>query len=447
MNLASQNKQIFTVSQLTTKLKTLLEKSFPFVWLSGEISNFRIPGSGHFYFTLKDPQAQIQAVMFKGQNRHLNFLPEDGMQVRGFGRISLYEPRGSYQIILEYLDPEGVGALQVAFEQLKEKLDQEGLFDTARKKELPFLPRHITVVTSPTGAVVHDILTVLGRRFPNLLIDILPVNVQGAGAGQEIVKAFDIIDKRETSDVVILARGGGSIEDLQAFNTEAVARAIHACRTPVISAVGHETDYTIADFVADVRAPTPSVAAELAVPVKQELADLVAYHRKALPKLLLQSVGLKRQRLGDLKRRLKDPGRIIEDARLKVDDYTERLTRVLHAGLVLHREKLARRRDNLARQNPHHKVEKYKEKLIVINHNIKFSMNALVAEKMAQHRETAVRLKALDPGATLKRGYSITRTGDDGRIVMDPGQVASGRRLEITLAGGRLPARVEKEKR
>jgi len=445
LNRSFQNKQILSVSQLTSKIKVLLEKSFPFVWLSGEMSNFRMPASGHFYFTLKDKQAQIQAVMFKGQNRHLKFLPEDGMQVLGFGRVSLYEPRGSYQVILEYLEPEGVGALQVAFEQLREKLEKEGLFDTIHKKELPFLPHRITLVTSPTGAVVHDILTVLERRFPNLLIDIVSVKVQGAGAEEEIIEAFDIIEKRNNADIVILARGGGSLEDMQAFNTEQVARAVHACRTPVISAVGHETDYTIADFVADVRAPTPSAAAELAVPVKNELIDLVVYQRQALLKLFWQSVDAKRQRLDDLHMRLKDPGRMIADARLKVDDYTERLTRVFHAGLVLQREKLSHRQDNLARYNPEQIVKLYKEKLVVITHNLKLYINSLFNEIAAHHRETAVRLKALDPGATLKRGYSITRSGDDGRIVMDPTQVDSGRRLEITLSGGKLAARVEKE--
>ena len=196
MNHSSHHKQILTVSQLTTRIKSLLEKSFPFVWISGEISNFSVPASGHFYFTLKDDRSQIQAVMFKGQNRNLKFLPEHGMQVLGFGRISLYEPRGAYQVILEYLEPEGVGALQMAFEQLKNKLEAEGLFDTDLKKQTPYLPRRITLITSPTGAVVHDMLTILARRFPNLIIDIVPVKVQGADAEQDIVEAFDIVEKK-----------------------------------------------------------------------------------------------------------------------------------------------------------------------------------------------------------------------------------------------------------
>ncbi|MCP3951841.1 MAG: exodeoxyribonuclease VII large subunit [Desulfobacterales bacterium] len=446
MNLSSQNRHILSISQLTARIKSLLEKSFPFVWISGEISNFRVPSSGHFYFTLKDNQSQIQAVMFKGQNRNLKFLPEHGMQVLGFGRISLYEPRGSYQIILEYLEPEGVGALQVAFEQLKGKLEEEGLFDSTHKKELPFLPRRLTLITSPTGAVVHDMLTIVERRFPNLQIDILPVKVQGDAAAQQIVEAFELVEKRDCADAIILARGGGSLEDLQAFNTELVARAIHACRTPVISAIGHETDYTITDFVADVRAPTPSAAAELVVPIKQELIASITQYHQALQKLFAQAIESKTQRLRDLRRRLKDPGRIIEDARLKVDDYTERLYRVFSAGLILSREKLARRQDNLARFNPKLRLEQYKEKLELNIHNLQLYMKYILVKTVSQHRETDARLKTLDPEATLQRGYSITRTGSDGRIVMDSDRVGNGQLLDIIVARGRMRARVEKEK-
>lgn len=446
MNLSSQHKQILTISQLTSRIKSLLEKSFPFVWISGEISNVRVPSSGHFYFSLKDNQSQIQAVMFKGQNRNLKFRPEHGMQVLGFGRISLYEPRGSYQIILEYLEPEGAGALQIAFEQLKNRLEKEGLFHEDLKKELPFLPRRITLITSPTGAVVHDMLTIFARRFPNLRIDILPVKVQGDAAPQEIADAFDIVEQKGLADVVILARGGGSLEDLQAFNTEPVARAVHACRTPVISAIGHETDYTIADFVADVRAPTPSAAAELAVPVKKELSELLTYYRLTLEKQFGQTVELKRRCLADMRRRLKDPGRIIADARLRVDDYTDRLTRVFNAGLMLSREKLARRQDNLTRFNPRQRLAQYKEKLDINTHNLQLTLELSLNKKLSQHRELDAHLRALDPGATLKRGYSITRTGKDGRIVMDPGRVDNGQLLDITVARGRLQARVEKEK-
>ena len=263
--------QIYTVSKLTAQIKTLLEDRFPFVWITGEVSNFRSPSSGHFYFVLKDATAQIQAVMFRGQNQMLKFALEDGMNVTGLGRINVYEPRGTYQIVLEYLEPKGVGALQAAFEQLKAKLAIEGLFADTHKRQIPFLPREIALVTSPTGAVVHDMLNILNRRFPTIPVWVYPVRVQGDGAENEIASALDDLSKRSDLDIIILARGGGSLEDLQAFNSEGVARAVFTSEIPIISAIGHETDYTIVDFVADLRAPTPSAAAELAVAIKTEL--------------------------------------------------------------------------------------------------------------------------------------------------------------------------------
>jgi exodeoxyribonuclease VII large subunit len=447
LNLPSQNRQILSVSQLTSRIKALLEKSFPFVWISGEISNFKVPSSGHFYFTLKDSRSQIQAVMFKGQNRNLKFLPEHGMQVLGFGRISLYEPRGAYQIILEYLEPEGIGALQIAFEQLKSKLEAEGLFSADRKKALPDLPRHITLITSPTGSVVHDLLSILDRRFPNLQIDIIPVKVQGAAAAQQIVEAFGIVENRNSTELVILARGGGSLEDLQAFNSEKVARSIAACSFPVISAVGHETDYTIADFVADLRAPTPSAAAELAVPLKQELVDTLSRNLYLLKKYLLSALDGKRRRLLDMRQRLKDPGRIIQDARLRVDDYTERLIRVFTGHVQRQREKLMHCRDNLNRHNPRQRLEQCKEVLELNNRNLQLYIRYYLSRQRSRYRETAARLAALDPGATLQRGYSITRTSDDGRIVNDPARLTDGQMLEITVARGQLTARVTKEEK
>ena len=406
-----------------------------------------MPSSGHFYFTLKDSSAQIAAVMFKGQNRNLKFLPEHGMQVLGFGRISLYEPRGSYQIILEYLEPDGVGALQIAFEQLKNRLEQEGLFDAEKKKPLPVLPRNIAIITSPTGAVVHDILNILDRRFPNLRLEIIPVKVQGDNAVQEIIEAFEIIEKKGFADLVILARGGGSLEDLQAFNDEAVARIIHACRIPVISAVGHETDYTISDFVADLRAPTPSAAAELAVPVKNELEALIFNYKLSLQRMMANDIAKRSERLSTLRKRLKDPGRIVQDARMKLDDHTGRLTRTVSSFLKLTREKLERRIVNLHRFSPQQRLSKHKETLEQHRRNLLVYMNIALNKREFQYRETAARLATLDPKATLKRGYSITRTIFDNRIVNDPACVNNGQVVEITVNKGTFNARVEKEKR
>ncbi|MFC1896679.1 exodeoxyribonuclease VII large subunit, partial [Thermodesulfobacteriota bacterium] len=256
-------RRLYTVSELTRAIRSLLEEALPFVWLRGEISNFHVPISGHFYFTLKDAGAQIRSVMFRGQNRSLKFQPEDGLAVIALGRISVYEPQGIYQIIVEFMEPEGVGALQVAFEQLKARLGQEGLFGPEHKRPLPFLPRKISVMTSPTGAVIHDFIKVIDRRFPSVHIEVVPVRVQGEGSEEEMVQALNTVNMCGDSDVIVLARGGGSLEDLQAFNSESVARAVFKSCIPVVSAVGHETDFTIADFTADVRAPTPSAAAEI----------------------------------------------------------------------------------------------------------------------------------------------------------------------------------------
>ena len=280
-------RQIYTVSQLNDEIKNLLETQFSDIWVEGEISNFRIPGSGHFYFTLKDSSSQLRGVCFKSQNRLLKFRPEDGLAVLSRGRLTVYEPRGEYQLVVDYMEPRGLGSLQLAFEQLKAKLQKEGLFDPTHKKPLPLLPQKIAVVTSPTGAVIRDILRVLRRRNRGLHVLIYPVRVQGEGAGQEIASGVRYLDTLPDVDVIITARGGGSIEDLWAFNDEIVVRAIFNSRIPVISAVGHETDFTIADFVADMRAPTPSAAAEIVSAVRSDLQERTANSVSRLRKALL----------------------------------------------------------------------------------------------------------------------------------------------------------------
>jgi exodeoxyribonuclease VII large subunit len=284
MNAAER--RVYTVSELTASIKTTLEEGFPMMWVEGEISNLRTPGSGHAYFTLKDEGAQISAVLFRGRGRRVRFELEDGMQVLAFGGLDVYAARGQYQLVVEMMEPKGLGALQLAFEQLKRKLEAEGLFEEARKRPLPAFPRVIGIVTSPTGAAIRDMLNIIGRRFADLHILITPVRVQGDEAPGEIVQALVHLQEIANLDVIIVGRGGGSIEDLWAFNDERVARALAACRVPVISAVGHETDFTIADFVADLRAPTPSGAAELVVreklAVMETLADLYARLKQAM---------------------------------------------------------------------------------------------------------------------------------------------------------------------
>lgn len=436
---------IYTVSELTRKIKAILEQNFPFIWISGEISNFRMPSSGHFYFTLKDETSQIQTVMFRGQNQNLKFVPEDGTSVTGLGRVSVFEPRGSYQVILEYLEPKGVGALQVAFEQLKKKLDDEGLFDEQYKKPLPFLPEKIGLITSPTGAVVHDILHIIKRRFPGIPLDIVPVKVQGDGAIAAIVAAVELLNQLRSVDVIILARGGGSLEDLQAFNSEAVARAIFASEIPIISAVGHETDYTISDFAADLRAPTPSAAAELVVPIKGDLYRKINELKYFIILNLQRYIKNYRSQVGSLRERLADPKKKVIDHRLKLDEDTDRLIRAMMNQVQMRRERLAWRFDKLSYNNPSFYVTKLNDKLNFISALLHQSIRSCVSSRQARLREVNAKLDSLNPTAILARGFSITRTLPETIIVRDSATVSRGQALEIVLARGSLTCDVKEK--
>lgn len=434
---------IYTVSELNRKIKAILEQNFPFIWITGEMSNFRMPSSGHFYFSLKDETSQIQTVMFRGQNQNLKFVPKDGMSVTGLGRISVFEPRGAYQVILEYLEPKGVGALQVAFEQLKKKLDDEGLFDAQHKKPLPFLPEKIGLITSPTGAVLHDILHIVNRRFPGIPLDIVPVRVQGDGAVADIVAAIDLLNRLRSVDVVILARGGGSLEDLQAFNSEAVARAVFASAIPVISAVGHETDYTICDFAADLRAPTPSAAAELVIPLKADLYRKVNELKNDIILNLQHYIKNNRSQVGSLRERLADPKKKLVDHRLRLDEDAGRLIRAMMNQIQLRRERLAWRLDKLSYNNPIFYVTKLKDKLERTCALLQQSIRSCVSERQAKLREFNAKLDSLNPTAILARGFSIARTLPERKIVRDADAVAVGQALEIVLAKGSLTSDVK----
>ncbi|MGD9235108.1 MAG: exodeoxyribonuclease VII large subunit [Desulfobacterales bacterium] len=438
-------RKIYTVSELTDQIKALLEETFPFIWIIGEISNFRKPLSGHSYFTLKDADAQINAVMFRGQQRQLKFEPEDGMRVTGMGRLSVYQARGSYQIILEYMEPSGVGALQIAYEKLKARLAQEGLFDEQHKKPIPFLPQKIGLITSPSGAVVHDILNIVERRFANVDIQILPVKVQGDGAEDEIVAALDLLNQQTGFDAAILARGGGSLEDLHAFNSEAVARAIYACDVPLISAVGHETDYTIADFVADLRAPTPSAAAELLLPLKKELLQMVRTYSDDLHYRMINIIEHLRHTLLVAAKRLADPRKKSQDWRLRLDDLTSRLSRCVRTFLKYKNERLQWWQDRLLLNS---QLSRIKNSKAIIEQNVNNLIelyNKNIQIKSARLRELSARLDALSPIAILERGYSITRTIPDAKIVMDPETVALHQDLEIIVSKGALICRVKEK--
>jgi exodeoxyribonuclease VII large subunit len=431
------------VSELNAEIKLLLEESYPFVWIYGEISNFRTPASGHFYFTLKDAASQIGAVMFRGQQRKLKFMPADGMSVTGMGRLSVYDPRGTYQIILEYLEPSGIGALQIEFERLKKRLAEEGCFDAKNKRLLPFMPSKISILTSPTGAVVHDIIKIIHRRFPNVHIQIIPVRVQGHGAAEEIVSALEVLNSRNEADVAILARGGGSLEDLQAFNTEMVARAIIASKIPIISAVGHETDYTIADFSADLRAPTPSAAAELAVPERSELERRCREVLVRLVKNMENNLKWLKTGLNDLVKRLMDPRRKLEDYRLRLDDLSVRMIRVISLRIRHERRHLDLWRDRLAANTPQVLLEIARNKLEQKNNNLLKSLIIYRHSRQIKIRELTAKLEALNPMAILSRGYSVTRTIPDAAVVKDSRLVALDEKLEVLLAKGRLLCRVQ----
>ncbi|MGE3973683.1 MAG: exodeoxyribonuclease VII large subunit [Bdellovibrionales bacterium] len=322
----SSEPHVYSISELNRLVKNTIESEFPLIWIRGEISNFKPHSSGHFYFSLKDATSQISAVMFKGHNSRLKFRPEDGMEVMIRGRLTVYEPRGSYQVFCELMEPVGAGALQKAFEQLKKKLESEGLFDVKKKRPLPAFPKRVALVTSPTGAAIRDMLNVLTRRCKNLDITLIATAVQGEAAPMEIVKAIELANSvLPAYDVMIVGRGGGSIEDLWAFNTEPVARAIHASKIPTVSAVGHEIDFTIADFVADLRAPTPSAAAELVVKNMSDVLDQLKVFQQRLQHLCLSSIQRRLERLQLTSRRLIDPKRKLQDMAIRCDELIDRL--------------------------------------------------------------------------------------------------------------------------
>ena len=441
--MSERERQVYTVSELTLRLKAALEEAFPAVWVEGEISNLRTPGSGHSYFTLKDEGAQLSAVLFRGRGRRVRFDLEDGMQVLVFGGLDVYAARGQYQLVVEMMEPQGLGALQLAFEQLKRKLEAEGLFDEGRKRPLPAFPRVIGVVTSPTGAAIRDILNIIGRRFGDLRILIAPVRVQGDEAPGEIIQALLNLQTVAELDVVIVGRGGGSIEDLWAFNDEGVARAIVACCVPVISAVGHETDFTIADFVADLRAPTPSGAAELVVREKlavvESLVDLYARLKQAVS----AEVAAYRERVEYLGRRrvLTDPARALRDLHRRLDELQGRLRLGLRSSQRQVTHRLALATGALRSRNPLARIAGGAALLAQLRGRLIASAAHSVKVSRSRFAETVGRLESLSPLGVLARGYSLTRL-PSGAVVRSAGQVAVGDPLEILLHQGALGARV-----
>jgi exodeoxyribonuclease VII large subunit len=444
-NLVPERKT-WTVSELTARIRDLLAKEFANFWVEGEVSNYHEAQSGHLYFTLKDAKSQVRCVCFRQQVRLLKFRPEDGLHVTVRGSIGVYEPRGEYQIYVEHIEPVGVGALQLAFEQLKKRLEAEGLFDPARKKPLPVLPRRIGLVTSPRGAAVRDVVRILRRRFPNVHLIVYPVRVQGEGAAAEIIKAIKFFNSSAMVDVLILARGGGSLEDLWAFNEETLARAIAASEIPIISGVGHETDFTIADFVADVRASTPSAAAELVVNTRQEFDRHVAELLQEMVHEIRYLISEERHRLRDL---LSHPGwRRLEEQlrqyRQQSDEFTSRLGLALQARLEKMHRRFTVAQTRITAFDLRARIAAQRVRIEQRASDLGVRIERFLVAKRKRLERVALQLEERSPLRVLERGYAIVYDAA-GNVLRSVDNVALGDEIAVQLARGRLAAEIRRK--
>jgi exodeoxyribonuclease VII large subunit len=434
--------KILTVSELTLLVRDRLEQGFPDLWIEGEVSNLRTPGSGHLYFTLKDETSQIRAILFRTGAQRLRFAVREGIHVIVRGRLTVYEPRGEYQIVLDYLEPKGIGALQVAFEQLKEKLAREGLFDSSRKRPLPLLPRCIGVVTSLSGAAIQDILTVLHRRCSILKVLIYPVAVQGDGAAEQITQAIQSLSASGDVDVIIVGRGGGSWEDLWCFNDEQVVRAVASSQVPIVSAIGHEVDFTLADFAADYRAPTPSAAAEAVAPVLQDLVRMIQNLEERQGRAIRAHVGLVQRQVADHCGAMTLLLFRIQHYSQRLDDAAERLRTSFRKYVERFRERVQQARHQSMLCSPRNKI---RGNLLLVPYLIKRVEEGLrtrLAFRRERMRSLASLLDSLSPLAILARGYSIVQTIPDGKIITRTSDVVIHEEIGITLAEGRLRCEV-----
>lgn len=438
------SRKLYTVSELNSRIRTLLENEFGDIWVSGEISGVRLASSGHYYFTLKDGESQVKCVCFRMAARYLRFKPADGVAVIARGRLDLYDARGEYQLVVEHLEPQGYGALQFAFEQLKKKLDAEGLFDPRRKRALPKFPRRIGVVTSPAGAVVQDLLNILSRRFPGLHIRLYPASVQGEGSVDQVCRGIRWFSQSQWADVVIVARGGGSLEDLWTFNEEEVARAIADCSVPVISAIGHETDFTIADFVADLRAPTPSAAAELAVCTREQVVDSVL----GLMQILVQHI---RYRVSIAARRVHERGadrasmilhRSIGRGFQRVDELERCSIDAFRRRQRVQKQQWETLDARLRRMDLRLRLSEAYRRHQALSQRLQVRFGALVQTRRGQLDSLRAQLTHLSPLNVLERGYAIVQDSS-GHIVKGPQEVKSGAEITVRLAKGALHAEVK----
>jgi len=440
---AAGAESVHTVSDLALRVKRSLDGAFDSIWVKGEVSNFRAYSSGHWYFTLKDSEAQLKGVMFSRDNRKLRFRPDDGDEVLVRGRVDVYTPRGDLQVVARHLEPLGAGQLQKAFEALKARLAAEGLFDADRKRPIPRVPRRIGIVTSEKAAALQDMLRVFESRDPTLAITLSPSRVQGEGAGREIAAALDLLGRYSDVELILCGRGGGSLEDLWAFNEEVVARAIVRCPVPVISCVGHEIDFTISDFVADLRAPTPSAAAEVAVPVRADLEAAVRARVQRLSGAVLRELARRQRRVGELRSRLITPRRRVDLAAQRLDDVRLRLARATELSITLRRQRLNAATGRLRALAPRRDLVAARARLARTEHAL-VTAHAVGLRARRQRLEVARRaLYALGPLQALARGYALARTMPGREVLRDSAQVSVGDAIQVRLAQGALDCRVE----
>jgi exodeoxyribonuclease VII large subunit len=435
---------IYTVSDLTQRIKELLEEHFDFIWVEAEISNFRSPISGHYYMALKDEASQIRAVMFRPQVSYLMFRPEDGMKVIARGRIGVYQPRGEYQIILDYLEPLGVGAMALAFEQLKKKLADQGVFDKAAKRPMPFLPQRVAVITSPTGAAIRDFLKVIHRRFANIAVIVIPVRVQGEGAALEMIEAIKVANSELDVDVIVLTRGGGSMEDLWEYNSEALALAIRASRVPVLSAVGHEIDITISDLAADLSAPTPSAAAELLVVEKESIIKDLNNIREHLRSIITANLNRLNQVLVMLRKGLSDPRKGISDSWMRLDELNGRLIRTMELVLSEQKARISSEGLSLLLYSPGKMVSTLVQTIALRRQIFEHMIDNYIKRTQTTLNVLEGKIKELGPYSVLKRGYSITRKLPDKTALRSAAGIMAGDSVNVVLAEGEIDCIVEK---
>ncbi|NEV63147.1 exodeoxyribonuclease VII large subunit [Thiorhodococcus minor] len=436
------NRDIYSVARLTSEVRAVLDGSFPLLWVRGELSNLAQPASGHIYFSLKDEAAQVRCAMFRSKRILLPFRPENGQQVLVRARVTLYEPRGDFQLVVEHMEPGGEGALRLAFERLKQKLAAEGLFDEAVKKAIPVFPRQVGLITSPSGAALRDLLTVLGRRFAGLPVMIYPAQVQGEAAPASLIAALQTANARADCDVLILARGGGSLEDLNAFNDEGLARAIRASGIPVVSGVGHEIDFTIADLAADRRAATPSAAAELVAPSAEHLRQRVLALSTRLNGAQQRKIDASRQRLTAVTRHLAllHPAARLQQQAQRLDRAEIRLRALIAERVARSRRRLQPLMDRLAAVSPDRRIERAQLRLASFQQRLIRSQSELLAHRRERLMRAVSGLEARSPLGTLTRGYAILTKLPEGEIVRDPAQVEAGDRVRARVAGGTFEA-------